>query len=245
MLVSSVIGFAPAILLLYILLRRYEGFFMEKWIFLSFAGGMIIGMVITVFHLINDEFILSHLDLSILVFVFLFALFEELAKLIILNFPKLQQKHDTVYYGAGMGLGIGSMAIIAISFTVFLDDPDAFGNPLTMTGLVVLSFNYSLLHSSTGIIIGFGCAKGEIMGLFLRAFLAHALYNLVLLPFMWSIPVAMYGSLFLATLVAVGLFWYVLSGLLPEAVPPDMQKKRRRTLRKKAREKKRKTNAKS
>ncbi len=241
MALSSVIGFVPAVLLLYILLRRYEGFFKEKYIFIIFAVGLVLGMIITVFHLVSDEFILMHLDLSILVFVFLFALFEESAKLVILNMPRLHLKHETVYYGAGLGLGIGSMAIIAISFKVFMDDPNAFGNALTIIGLVVLSFNYSLMHSATGVMIGYGCAKGEVLKFFFRAFIFHSVYNLLLLPFMWSLEGGMYASLFVATLFAIGLFWYVLSGLLPEAVPPDMQKKRRRDLRKQVREKKKKS----
>jgi hypothetical protein len=241
MTLSSVIGFVPAILILYILLRRYEGFFKEKYIFLSFAVGLILGMIITVFHLVSDDFILSHLDLSLLVFVLLFALFEEAAKLVILNMPRLQLKYDTVYYGAGLGLGVGSMAIVAISFKVFMDDPNAFGNLLTITGLVVLSFNFSLLHSATGVMIGYGCAKKEVVHFFSRAFLFHAVYNLLLLPFMWSIEGAMYASLFVATLYTVGLFWYVLSGLMPEAVPPEMQKKRRRELRKRVREERKKS----
>ena len=46
MLVSSIIGFVPAILLLFILLRRYEEFFKESKIFQAFAAGMVIGMVV-------------------------------------------------------------------------------------------------------------------------------------------------------------------------------------------------------
>ncbi len=241
MALSSVIGFVPAILLLYILLRRYEGLFKEKYIFISFAVGMVLGMIITVFHLTSDDLILMHLDLSFLVFVLLFALFEESAKLVILNLPRLQLKHETVYYGAGLGLGIGSMAVIAISVKVFIDDPNAFGNPLTIIGLFVLSFSYSLLHSATGVMIGYGCAKKEVVNLFFRAFIFHAVYNLLLLPFMWSLEGAMYASLFVATLFAVGLFWYVLRGLMPHAVPVEMQKKRRRELRKQVRETKKKS----
>ncbi|UCE75136.1 MAG: hypothetical protein JSV56_05375, partial [Methanomassiliicoccales archaeon] len=134
MAVSSVIGFAPAVLLLFILLRRYEEFLKEKRIFQTFAVGMILGMVITVFHMVSDDFILSALDLSFLVFVMLFPLFEGLVKLVILNMPRLQLKHETVYYGAALGLGIGSMAIIAISFRVFLDSPESMGDPLTVVG---------------------------------------------------------------------------------------------------------------
>jgi hypothetical protein len=237
MLVSSIIGFVPAVFILYLLLRRYEEYLGEKNIFLAFAVGLILGMIITVFHLVSDDFILAFLDLSLLVYVVMFALFEEAAKLVILNLPRLHLKYETTYYGAGLGLGIGSMAIVAISFKLFLDNPSALGNPLTLFGLFVLSFNYCLLHSSTGVIIGFGCAKGYVFHLFIWAVIAHAAYNLILLPFMWGVAFA-YGSLFLATIFVIFLFWYVLREIMPEAVPPEMQKKKRREVRKRVRERK-------
>jgi hypothetical protein len=236
MIVSSIIGFVPAVLLLYILLRRYEEFFKESKIFQAFAAGMIIGMVFTAAHMAFDDQVLEFLDLSILGFVILFPMFEQSTKLVILNYPKLQLKHQTVYYGAALGLGIGSMAIIAISFKFFLDFPEALGNPFQIMLFVILSFNYSLLHSATGIIIGYGSAKGYAMRWFYKAFLLHAAYNFTLLPLMWQIPGAIYGSLLVATMIAVIVFMYVLRDLMPEAVPPEMMRKRRRDHRKRVRE---------
>lgn len=236
MAVTSVIGFAPAILLLYLLLRQYETHFAERNIFLALAGGMILGMVITVFHLASDDMILSYPDLTIIGYVILFPLFEELAKLIILNYPKLAGKHYTVYYGAALGLGVGSMSIIAISYSLFLDSPELMGNPLTVGVLVLLSFNYSLLNGSTGVIIGYGCAQYRLSYYFIWAFLAHALFNLMMLPFLWGLDTAEYGSLFLISLLTVSLFWYVLKNLMPAAVPPEMQKRHRREARRKVRQ---------
>ncbi|UCF09018.1 MAG: hypothetical protein JSW28_04855 [Thermoplasmata archaeon] len=229
MALSSVIGFAPAILLLYILLRRYEAFFAERNIFLALAAGMVLGMIITVFHLISEY--------TLLIFVVLFPLFEEAAKLIILNLPKLHGKFYTIYYGAALGLGIGSMSIIAISFSVFSNNPDTISNPQTYFDLVVLSFNFCLVNSATGVMIGYGCAKEKILSYFSRAFFLHAVYNLFFLLYMWSGEYVKYAPLFVATVLAVGLFWYALKGLMPDAAPPEMLKKRRRDVRKEAREK--------
>lgn len=232
MTVSSVIGFVPAILLMYILLRRYEGLFNEKFIFFMFGGGMVLGMIITVFHMFTEY--------TLLIFVVLFPLFEESAKLVILNWPKFKLKHETVYYGAALGLGIGSMAIIAIAFKIFMDFPDSLTNPQTYLDLVILSFNFCLLNGATGVIIGFACSKGEVTGFFFRAFIAHAVYNSFFFMYMLSGEVMKYAPLAVATIFAFGLFWYVLHGLLPDAVPPDMQKKRRREKRRKAREERKK-----
>jgi hypothetical protein len=236
MIVSSIIGFVPAVLLLFILLRRYEEFFKESKIFQAFAAGMILGMFFTAVHMAFDGQILEYLDLSFLGFVILFPLFEQSIKLVILNYPKLQLKHQTVYYGAALGLGIGSMAVIAISYKFFLDYPESLANPLQILVFVVLSFNYSLLHSATGIIIGYGSTKGYAMRWFFRAFLIHAVYNFTLLPLMWGVAGALYGSLLVATMIAIVVFFYVLRDLMPEAVPPEMMRKRRREHRKRVRE---------
>jgi hypothetical protein len=232
MTVSSIIGFAPAILLLYILLRRYEEYFAGRNLFLFFALGMVLGMIITVFQMVSP--------LTLLVFVILFPIFEESAKLVILNWPKLKGKQETVYYGAAMGLGIGSMAIIAIAFSVFMDFPETLGNPQTYFDLILLSFNFSLLQGATGVIIGYGCAKNDVMKFFLRAIIIHAVYNLFFLIYSITEGAMKYGPLFIATIYAVGVFYYVLSDLLPQAVPSDMLKKKRREARRRVREKRRK-----
>ncbi len=232
MAVSSIIGFSPAILLLYILLRRYEEYFAGRNLFLFFALGMVIGMIITVFHMVSP--------FTLLVFVILFPIFEESAKLVILNWPKLKGKQDTVYYGAALGLGIGSMAIIAIAFSVFMDYPETLGNPQTYFDLILLSFNFSLLQGATGVMVGYGCAKNEVMKFFLRAIIIHAVYNLFFLIYSITEGSMKYGPLFIATIFAAGVFYYVLIDLLPQAVPSDMLKKKRREARRKVREKRRK-----
>lgn len=232
MTVASIIGFVPAVFLLYILLKRYEGLFNERHVFFIFAGGLVAGMVITVLNMFTD--------LSILVFVILLPLFEELAKLIILNFPKFKLKHETVYLGAGLGLGIGSMAIVAIAFRFFSEHPETMTNPQTYFDLLMLSFNFSLLNGATGVIIGYGCSKAEEFNYFIKAFFVHAIYNAFFLIYLLSGPVMKYAPLFFATVFAAGMFWYVLRGLLPDAVPPEMKQKRRREMRKRTREGKKK-----
>lgn len=228
MTVSSIIGFAPAIFIMYILLRRYETFFAERNIFMALGGGMVIGMVITVFHMLSEY--------TLLVFVVLFPLFEEVVKLVILNIPKFHGKFYTIYYGAALGLGIGSMSIIAISFSIFSNYPETLGNPQTYLDLVVLSFNFCLLNCATGVMIGYGCAKIQVRNFFIRAVTFHAIYNLLFLFYMWSSDVLKYAPLMAATVFALSLFWYVLRSLMPDSVPPEMQKKARREARKRRRE---------
>ncbi len=227
MAVSSFIGFAPAIFLFYVILRQYEGFFKEGKVFLFFLGGMMLGLVIAVFHMYGGE--------TLLVLV-LFGVFEESVKLIILNMPRFHLKYYTVYYGAGLGLGIGSMQIVAISFKTFMGDPSSFGNALTLIGFIVLSFNFCLLHSSTGVMIGYGCAKEKVLNYFFRAVIFHGIYSVVLFFFLWTSGGLKYAWLLVATVIAVGMLFYVMRELLPKAVPQEMLQKKRREARRRARE---------
>jgi heme exporter protein D len=210
-----------------VILRRYEGFFKEGKVFLFFLGGMMLGLVIAVIHMLGGQ--------TLLILV-LFAVFEESAKLIILNMPRFHLKYYTVYYGAGLGLGIGSMQIVAIAFNTFMGDPSAFGNALTIFGFIVLSFNFCLLHSSTGIVIGYGCAKGKVYNYFIRALVFHGIYSVVLFFFLWTGGGVKYAWLFVATVIALGMLFYVMRELLPKAVPQEMLQKKRREARRRARE---------
>jgi hypothetical protein len=228
MLVSSIIGFVPAILILFLLLRRYEEFFKESKIFQAFAAGMVIGMVITVFE--------STIEISLIAFALLFPIFEESIKLVILNWPKLRGEIKTVYYGAALGVGIGSMAIIPAAFFVFTTEPSTFGNPQSYFDLILLSFNFCLLNSATGVMIGYGSAKHLIGSYFVKATVLHMVYGVFYFIFVLTPGIMKYAPLFVASVIAFGLFLYVLRDLLPDAIPPDMMKKKRREHRKRIRE---------
>ena len=58
----------------------------------------------------------------------------------------------------------------------------------------------------------------------------------------WTATNALLTALLAATVFAIGAFWYVLRDIMPEAVPPEMQKKKRREARKRVREGKKKSN---
>jgi hypothetical protein len=228
MLVSSIIGFVPAILLLFILLRRYEEFFRESKIFQAFAAGMVLGMVITVVE--------SSIAITLITLAVLFPIFEESIKLVILNWPKMRGKIKTVYYGASLGVGIGSMTIIPAAFFTFTTYPETFGNPQSYFDLILLSFNFCLLNAATGVMIGYGSSKHQIFSFYIKATILHMVYSFFYFIYIVTDGNMKYGPLLIATIIAFGLFLYVLRDLLPDAVPADMMRKKRREHRKKVRE---------
>jgi hypothetical protein len=84
--------------------------------------------------------------------------------------------------------------------------------------------------------IGFGSAKHLIMNYFLRATILHMFYNVFYFIYTITEGNMKYGPLLIASLIAFGIFLYVLRQLLPDAVPPEMMRKKRRDRRKKVRE---------
>ena len=102
------LGIIPALILLYISLKGYEGYYKDKTVFLTFIFGIILGIIAAILRLIISAPPLMFL------YLILFSFFEQLLKTIILNISNFHQKKETTIYGLTLGLGFGS------SFTPFL-----------------------------------------------------------------------------------------------------------------------------
>ena len=86
---TSLIGIIPAIIVMYYILRSYDEYFKDTWLYGFLAGGLIMGMVFFVVHAFLDPYALKYsIDMALLLFVFAFALIEELAKYALLYFKK-------------------------------------------------------------------------------------------------------------------------------------------------------------
>ena len=81
---SLFLGIIPALLLLWIGLRGYEGMYKDKNIFLTFMVGIVIGFIAVLLELVFKEVLL----LSII----LFPLLEQMLKVIILNIGRFHEK---------------------------------------------------------------------------------------------------------------------------------------------------------
>ncbi len=102
------VGIIPALIILFFSLKGYDGYYKDKSIFLTFVIGIIFGVIAAVLRLY-----LSPPPLLV-VYIILFAFFEQLSKTIVLNIGRLHLKKETTIYGLSLGLGFGS------SFTPFL-----------------------------------------------------------------------------------------------------------------------------
>jgi hypothetical protein len=215
------LGIIPALFILYFIIGPYEGKFQERYIFLTFVAGIILGGVIYLIEgwplfLVTSQSTTStyvYLDRLIL-FPLLFSFLDQLVKLAVLNLKKFNDEGLPIY-GMSFGLGFSS------AFATFL-----FGRSLNITPenmvLVLLPFSVLLTNSITGIFIGTGI-KRNLKG---QQFLRATLIGLVVWFFIIVSIIYSSSDAHIATLVApvivfgisAFIFYHVSTKMLPYAM---------------------------
>ncbi|MDI6917158.1 MAG: hypothetical protein QMC80_05110 [Thermoplasmatales archaeon] len=219
------IGFVPALAFLFIMLYKYEGCFDERKLFITFAGGMFLGMIGASFEMrqffdMNSQY----LDFCVLSIIGI-AFFHEALKTMVLNMKRFQGKFDTTFYGSSLGLGFGAMySFIVVARMFNLGD-------YTSTSLGILAVvGIILLQGSMGCIIGYGCSIKRPIKYFGYALLIHLLFNFVVFAAYYIIP----SLLFVVFTIIYGTIWFyfITVYILPKSLPEKMKRKKRRMLRK-------------
>lgn len=146
------IGIIPALILLFISLKGYEGYFKEKLIFLTFVVGIIIGVITVVIQTYTAEVGIY--------FIILFPVLEQLFKTIVLNIGRFHGKQETPIYGLSLGLGFGSIFIP--SSLVLLNIQGVFDN-VSIALSIIGSIGIILIHGATGVCIGYGVYKYSLL----------------------------------------------------------------------------------
>ena len=179
---SAIAGFGSSIALLYFTMSGYtfpkvkQPFFDDSKIFKFFALGIVLGMVIFGFESWGKP-----TGEILVALVVMYAVMEELMKLVILNFPRFQRRIDTAFYGLALGLGIATTYTFASVYVSLLDveDPGLF----EMVAYSLLGLQFVLLHGATTTMIGVGVVRRDLKGYFSEALLVHLGYNLLMIPF--------------------------------------------------------------
>jgi len=211
---SLFLGIIPALILLYISLKGYEGYYKDKNIFLTFVAGIVAGFVT----------ILLEIYTGIIgpIYIILFPIFEQLFKTIILNISKLHRIKDTVVYGLSLGLGFGSI-FIPLSIITFNIQP---GDSYLLVFVIIGSIGIILFHGATGTLIGYGVYSGNLLKYFILSVLLH-------LPVTgWFFITDYYNVEYLQIgLIIYGLiiYWYITTKIMPRIL---MQRTRRRKVKK-------------
>ena len=239
--VSGVIGFAPAVAVLYHALRTYDypytekSYFDSRRVFFGLAVGMVIGTISGVVSFSVGATVGSLVALVVL--LILTTVFEEGFKLIYLNRKGYRGRFDTTFVGVGLATGI---AAISTAGPAYANGP-ALLSPSVFLPFAAYSVSLAFVHESTGAILGLGCSKGEVVVPFAQAILARVLHAAILVPFftLYSAPAALaipaVAGLAAAIAFTALLYGYVYRSVIPATLPSELRRERRRTVRKRAR----------
>jgi len=208
---SLFIGIIPALIILYIGLKGYEGYFKDKLIFLTFIVGIIIGFISAVIELLTQ-------DVGLIIYIILFPVLEQLFKTIVLNLGRFQEKQATTIYGLSLGLGFGSVftpaAIIMGNFQEI---------NIAFITAIIGSFGIILFHAATGTIIGYGVYSHK-----LSTYLPFAI--LLQIPITTVIGITNLFSIgyLQISLVVYGIiiYWYATRKIMPRILKEGQRRKR-------------------
>jgi hypothetical protein len=208
---SLFIGIIPALIILYIGLKGYEGHFKDKLIFLTFIVGIIIGFISAVIELFTR-------DIGLIIYIILFPVLEQLSKTIVLNLGRFQEKQETTIYGLSLGLGFGSVFTpAAIIMGNFQEINAAF------IAAIVGSFGIILFHAATGAIIGYGVYLHKLSTYLTFAILLQipittiiGVTNLFTISYL-QISIVIYGII---------VYWYATKKIMPRILQESQRRKR-------------------
>lgn len=245
-LLSSLIGFAPALYLIWYSMRKYDYPYVEgacfdsRKVFFTLAIGMVFGTVIfTMERFLYPLFLWDIVDAGtgevtgigfdfvffLLVFVVGFVLLEDMAKFIVLNFKGYEGRFDTVFYGISFGAGYSATAIVGYIFIEINRVQGMDVNPIDWIGLFLLSAASALIHCSVGGILGNGTGRKLGMRVLPYALVPHIIFNLLLLP--WFL-----GYLWISMAVAIPFSVFIFMGVynrtIPESLPEEIRREIRR-----------------
>jgi hypothetical protein len=208
---SLFIGIIPALIILYIGLKGYEGYFKDKLIFLTFIVGIIIGFISAVIELFTR-------DIGLIMYIILFPVLEQLFKTIVLNLGRFQEKQDTTIYGFSLGLGFGSVftpaAIIMGNFNEI---------NIAFIAAIIGSFGIILFHAATGAIIGYGVYSHKLSPYLISAILLQipitaviGVTNLFSISYL-QIILVVYGII---------VYWYATKKIMSRILQEGQRRKR-------------------
>ena len=208
---SLFIGIIPALIILYIGLKGYEGHFKDKLIFLTFIVGIIIGFISAVIELFTR-------GIGLIIYIILFPVLEQLSKTIVLNLGRFQEKQETTIYGLSLGLGFGSVFTpAAIIMGNFQEINVAF------IAAIIGSFGIILFHAATGAIIGYGVYSHK-----LSTYLAFAILLQIPITTLIGVTNLFTISYLQISIVVYGIivYWYATKKIMPRILQESQRRKR-------------------
>jgi|GEM_PF-414246 len=221
---SLFLGIIPALVLLFIGLKGFEGHFKEKTMFIVFIGGIISGFISAVIELLTASVGIFY--------IFLFPILEQVFKTMILNIGRFQRKKETAIYGLTLGLGFGSIFTPVSILLSNVQTTDYLLFSLVLFG----AFGIIIFQGATGAIIGYGVYEGKLSKYLLFVILLHlpittlifitnfTIYNFyfvgylqIIIIVLLQIGLVLYGTV---------LYWYATKKIMPRILSRSQRRKR-------------------
>ncbi len=227
-LTGTIIGFVTAIALLTHQLIRYEDYLNDRKLYIGSGLGFISAFVAYIFEQLGIfSFYVSGSpeDYSrAFVSIFGIAILHTALKGYSLNRASLREGKDPniAFYGAAFGYIFGAV-YVTILVSKSLKSGDA-STPIEFILLLLLSIGVILFQGSTGVIMGWGVSRGEMLKFFAYVTGAHIFLNSVIfLRAVFLIP----SPLMVAFVLAYGVFLYAYTYrvVLPASLTKEQRKK--------------------
>lgn len=214
-------GLGVAFVVMYLVLRKYtypkvkEPFFSDPTLFILFTVGLIEGTILfVVWSYLLPFYTVPGLGLVIAI---LFGAITEFVKLVTLNLKRFAGISDTIFYGFGLGIGMGAATAFG---TIFYWTNDKMLGVDVMTYIIVfaLAIMNVLLYSGNGIFVGEGVARRKPWEYVIKAMLFNALFQALLVPFY----LAWHPWYFITLAIAFALVVYVFYDTVYKKLPYEV-----------------------
>ena len=204
------VGIIPALVLMFISLKGYDGYYKDKIVFLTFVSGIVAGFI---------SILIEWYTVGVGIwFIILYPLLEQLFKTIILNMSRFHGKKETVVYGLSLGLGFGS---IFTPFSIIITNVQS-GNDLLIIFVALGSMGIIMMHAATGIFIAYGVYSYKMRKYLMFSILGH-------IPVTFTIFLTTFYNVgeLQVTLIIYGviLYWYATKKIMPKILTKKMKKK--------------------
>ncbi|MBN2066485.1 MAG: protease PrsW [Candidatus Thermoplasmatota archaeon] len=215
---SLFLGIIPALLLLYIVLKGYEGMYKDKTVFLTFVVGIILGFIAAVVR----SFTLP----GMIAYIVLLAFFEQLLKTIVLNMRRFQRKQETTIYGLSLGLGFGS---VFTPFLIVAGSASIVGDTTAFAAVAAGSLGIILFHAAMGVFIGYGIYEGKLLKFLFIAIGLQLPFNALMDWSRFYPNVYFFYAQLALILYGLFVFWYVVKKVMPQLLVKGKKRKRSNT----------------
>ncbi|UAL07498.1 MAG: hypothetical protein KRP56_06685 [Candidatus Methanogranum gryphiswaldense] len=204
---AAVMAFAPALLVMYLVLKKYtypaveQPFFSDPTFFTLFSIALIVGTI---------TFAMYTYVWASIIYAILFAVVEILIFVVVFNLKRFRGKSDTVFYGYGFGLGFG--CTFAFGFIYFIARSAInLGSDIDIAGYVMLflyGFAFILAFAAIGTTVGEGIARHRVMEFAMQSMFFNVAFALVMTAsFQSSNDIMVWVCLIVAFLISAGYFY--------------------------------------